>query len=55
MWLYYDESSKKSIVVKKFQSSFQEAFRTERRILEKLRHSTLCPPVISCDEASLVI
>lgn len=55
MWLYYDTEEKKTIVFKKHFPGYYDSYATEKRILEKLKGSNICPPLINCDDDNMVI
>ncbi|KAL4446414.1 hypothetical protein ABPG74_001155 [Tetrahymena malaccensis] len=55
VWLYYDQTDKKTIVFKKFFKGFQDSFQQEKDILEKIKFSKICPPIISYDDRNFII
>ncbi|EAR97505.3 cytochrome P450 family protein (macronuclear) [Tetrahymena thermophila SB210] len=55
VWLYYDQTDKKTIVFKKFFKGFQDSFQQEKQILEKIKFSKICPPIISYDDKNFII
>ncbi|KAL4485716.1 hypothetical protein ABPG72_010978 [Tetrahymena utriculariae] len=55
VWLYYDQTDKKTIVFKKFFKGFQDSFQQEKEILEKIKFSKICPPIISYNDKNFII